>query len=147
MITNIEDYFSKGCGRCARFDTADCSTRQWASGLADLRRICRASILTETVKWGHPCYTHKDCNIAIIGAFRNDFRLTFFNAALMKDPKHILQKQGPNTKHAGMFCFTSNAEVALLEPTILSYLKEAKTYAETGQKPPKEKSELEPPKN
>ena len=44
-----------------------------------------------------------------------------------------------------MICFTSNAAVALLEPTILSYLNESKAYAETGQKPPKEKSELELP--
>ena len=37
MIAEIEDYFAKGCGRCARFDTADCATRHWAAGLAALR--------------------------------------------------------------------------------------------------------------
>ena len=40
MITDIEDYFSKDCGRCDRFATADCSTRRWADGLARLRWIC-----------------------------------------------------------------------------------------------------------
>ena len=33
MITDIEDYFTKGCGRCERFATADCSTRLIATGL------------------------------------------------------------------------------------------------------------------
>ena len=40
MITAIEDYFTKGCGRCERFATPDCSTQRWGSGLDDLRQIC-----------------------------------------------------------------------------------------------------------
>ena len=49
MITNADDYFSKGCGRCARFAKPDCSTRKWESGLEHLRRVCRAAGLVETV--------------------------------------------------------------------------------------------------
>ncbi|MCB1021404.1 MAG: YdeI/OmpD-associated family protein [Bryobacterales bacterium] len=145
MITNIEDFFTLGCGRCERFATPDCSTRQWSRGLADLRRICLDSGLVETVKWGHPCYMHSDRNIAIIGAFRGDFRLTFFNAALMKDPKGVMEKQGPNTRHADMIRFTDNAQVTNMEPIIGSYLKEAMGYAEAGVKPPKEQGEIELP--
>ncbi|MEO1188651.1 MAG: YdeI/OmpD-associated family protein [Pseudomonadota bacterium] len=143
MITDVEDYFAKGCGRCERFDTPDCSTRQWASGLADLRRICRDSGLVETVKWGHPCYVHQGRNIAIIGAFRGDFRLSFFNASLLQDPECALEKQGPNTQHPDMIRFTDNARVAQMEPVILSYLTEAKGYAEAGIKPSKEEGEIE----
>jgi uncharacterized protein YdeI (YjbR/CyaY-like superfamily) len=142
MITEIEDYFSKGCGRCPRFATPDCSTRLWALGLADLRRICRAAGLVETVKWGHPCYMHADRNIAIIGAFRGDFRLTFFNAALMQDADGILEKQGPNTRHPGMIRFTDNAQVTQMEPIILSYLTEAMGYADAGITPPKEDRDI-----
>ena len=145
MITDIEDYFSKGCGRCERFATPECSTRQWAGGLGDLRKICRESGLFETVKWGHPCYVHEGRNVAIIGAFRGDFRLNFFNAALMKDPESLLEKQGPNTQHAGMIRFTDNAQVARIGPVILSYLKEAKGYAEAGIKPPREERDIELP--
>ena len=36
MITEIEDFFAHGCGRCARFDTADCSALIWAGGLSRL---------------------------------------------------------------------------------------------------------------
>ncbi len=145
MITDIEDFFAKGCGRCERFATPDCSTRAWAPGLSDLRRICLAAGLSETVKWGHPSYMHADRNIAICGAFRGDFRMTFFNAALMTDPEGVLEKQGPNTRHADAIRFTDNAQVTRMEPVIRSYLKEAMGYAEAGVRPPKEVSEIDLP--
>lgn len=77
MITDIEDYFIKGCGRCDRFDTPACSTMRWEKGLKTLREICRNAGLEEAVKWAHPCYRHAGRNIVIIGALRNDFRLSF----------------------------------------------------------------------
>lgn len=145
MITVIEDYFTQGCGRCARFATPDCSTRQWSRGLKDLRRICLKAGLVETVKWAHPCYMHAGRNIAIIGALRSDFRLNFMNAALMKDPEGLLEPQGPNTRHPGMIRFTRNAQVARMEPVILAYLAEAMGYAEAAIKPPREQHELDLP--
>ena len=145
MITNIEEYFSKGCGRCERFATPDCSTRQWIRGLTDLRRICLESRLVETVKWAHPCFMHGDRNIVILGAFRSDFRISFFNAALMTDPNSILEKQGPNTRHPDMIRFSTNTQVAEIERVIKSYLEEAMGYAEQGIMPSKEQSEIELP--
>lgn len=145
MVSNIEDYFSKGCGRCERFATPHCSTRQWSRGLTELRQICLKTGLAETVKWGHPCYMHGGRNVVILGAFRNDFRLSFFNAALMKDPKGVLEKQGPNTQHADMIRFTENTLVAVMKPVIVAYLEEAMGYAEAGIKPPKETSRIELP--
>lgn len=145
MITSIEDYFTKGCGRCERFAGPDCSTRQWAQGLNELRQICLDAGLVETLKWGHPCYMHRDRNIAIFGAFRDDFRLTFFNAALMKDPCGVLQRQGPNTRHPDMIRFVDTIQVAKMKTVILSYLKEAIDYAEAGIKPPKDESDIELP--
>lgn len=94
--------------------------------------------LVETVKWGHPCYMHAGRNIAIIGALRGDFRLSFMNAALMKDAKRVFEKQGPNTRHADAMKFTANAAVAGMEPVIRAYLKEAMGYAEAGLKPARE---------
>lgn len=140
MITDIEEFFTRGCGRCDRFATPDCSTRLWAEGLAALRKLCLQAGLAATVKWGHPCYMHAGRNIAIIGAFRGDFRLTFFNAALMKDPDGVLERQGPNTRHADAIRFTDNAQVAAMAPTILRYLAEAMSYAEAGVKPPRDDS-------
>ena len=145
MITDIEEYFARGCGRCARFDTPDCSTRTWADGLAALRRLCLEAGLEERVKWGHPCYVHAGRNIVIIGAFRGDFRLSFFNAALMRDPDGVLERQGPNTQHADMIRFTTNGAVDRLAPVIGAYLSEAKGYTEAGIKPPSATQELELP--
>ena len=142
MITDVEDFFAKGCGRCKRFATADCSTRRWAVGLAALRRICRGAGLAETAKWGHPTYMHGGRNIAIIGAFRDDFRLTFMNAALLSDSDGILERTGPNSRHADIIRFASAEDVKRLEPSIAAYLKESMGYAEKGTKPAKENREL-----
>lgn len=145
MITNIEDFFSKGCGRCPRFATPDCSTRRWIDGLNELRRICLEVGLTETVKWAHPCYMHADRNIAIMGAFRGDYRLSFVHAALLKDDDGILEKPGPNTQHPSVIRFTDNEQAVVMESTIKSYLREAMDYAEAGIKPEKVTVELDVP--
>jgi len=145
MITQIEDYFTLGCGRCPRHATPDCSTRRWASGLADLRRICLSAGLTETVKWGHPCYTHAGRNIVILGALRDSFRLGFFNAALLQNRDGLPQRQGPNTPHPDTFRFTDPAQVTALEPVIRATLIEAVAYAEAGVTPPKQPADLDLP--
>lgn len=145
MITDVEDFFTKGCGRCDRFATPDCSTRQWIDGLNTLRRICREAGLEETVKWGHPCYMHAGRNIVLFGAFRDNYRLTFFNPGLMKDPEGVMEKQGANTRTPDMIRFTSNAQPAEMEPLLRAYIAEAMGYAEKGIKAPKVKTELEMP--
>ena len=145
MITEIDTYFAKGCGRCPRFATPDCSTRRWSEGLQALRRICLAAGLEESVKWGHPCYRSADRNIAIIGAFRADFRLSFFDAALLKDPDGVLEKQGPNTQHADMIRFTDPAGPDQMRAVIRAYLKEAAGYAAAGIKPARAAATLDPP--
>jgi len=145
MIDAIEDYFTKGCGRCERFDTKGCSTKIWEAGLAKLRNICLSADLKETVKWGHPCYMHANRNIVIVGALQDNFRLSFFNAALMKDSEAVLEKQGPNTQHPDIIRFMSNDGPEELESVILAYLDEAKEYAEAGKKPPRDDRQLELP--
>ncbi|WP_149586752.1 YdeI/OmpD-associated family protein [Tabrizicola flagellatus] len=142
MITDVEDYFARGCGRCDRFASPDCSTRTWLTGLLALRRICRDAGLGETAKWGHPCYMHAGRNICIFGAFRGDFRLTLFNAALLSDPGRLLQRQGPNTRHPDCFRFTDNDGPPRLEPAIRACLAEAMAHAERGTLPPKEASDI-----
>lgn len=142
MITDIEDFFARGCGRCARFDTPDCSVQQWRTGLSALRRICLEAGLVETVKWGHPCYMHAGRNIAIIGALRGDFRISFFNAALLRDPEGVLERQGPNTRHPDMIRFADAARVAALTPTLRACLAEAMGHADAGLKPPKESGDI-----
>jgi len=145
MITDANVYFTDGCGRCARFGTPDCSTKLWHDGLLALRKLCLESGLVETAKWGHPCYMHAGRNIALFGAFRGDYRLTFFNAALLKDPEGLLKPAGPNAQVSGTLFLTDNGQVETLAPTISAYLREAMDYAEAGTLPPKIVTELEMP--
>ncbi len=73
-------------------------------------------------KWGQPCYRHAGRPVAVVGTFRSDFRLTFFNAALMGDPEGLLQGQGRNTRHADSLRFTDNTAALAREPVIRACL-------------------------
>ena len=145
MITDVEDFFTLGCGRCARFATPECSTRRWIVGLNGLRRICRDMGLEETVKWAHPCYMHAGRNIVLIGALQGDFRLNFFNAALMKDPDGLMERQGPNTQNPDSIRYTDVAQVAAREASLRAYLAEAMGYAEAGIRPVRVPTEVDLP--
>lgn len=142
MITKADEFFTRGCGRCARFDTTDCSAIIWGPGVAALRAICLDMGLQETVKWGHPCYMHADRNIALIGAFRGDFRLTFMNAALLGETGGLLVANGPNTATASVMQFANPDDVTAKEATIRRYLAALKDFAEQGILPPKVAREL-----
>lgn len=132
-------------GGCDRFATPDCSTRAWIKGLNDLRRICLDAGLEETVKWAHPTYMHVGRNIAILGAFRNGFRLTFMNAGLLNDTSQVLQPQGPNSRTAGALRFTGIEQVNESEAVIRHYLRQLMDRAEAGTKPPKVTRDIEMP--
>jgi len=137
VISDAGDYFAKGCGRCPRFATPDCSVRAWAAGLAALRDLLRSAGLEEVVRWGHPCYRHAGRNIAILGAHRSDVRLSFFNAALLSDPAQVLERQGPNTAHPDTIRLSDPARLDALAPVIRRYLAEAMDHAAAGRVPPK----------
>lgn len=145
MITDPVVFFEKGCGRCNRFGTQDCSTRRWIDGLDRLRRICLDAGLTEEAKWGHPCYTHAGRNIALMGAFRQDFRLTFMNGGLLDDPEGILRPAGPNAQTSNVLFLTANEQVTKLEPIIRAYLARLMDFAERGIKPPKTEANIDLP--
>lgn len=145
MITEIEDYFTRGCGRCDRFATPECSTQTWAGGLKALRALCQAAGLEEAVRWGHPCYRFADRNIAIIGAFRENFRLSFFEAGLIEDCFGVLERQGPNTAVPDMIRFTSEADVARHADAIADTLAQLKDHARAGRRAPKPAATLDWP--
>ena len=145
MITDPDDFFTKGCGRCARFATPDCSTRLWIDDLNHLRRICLDLGLEETVKWAHPCYMHAGRNIALLAAFRTDFRLGLMNAGLVKDTEGVLEPQGPNSQTPSMFRFTAVGQVGEREPIVRAYLRQLMDHAEAGTKLAKAAREIDMP--
>jgi len=137
MITQVEDYFARGCGRCPRFATSDCSAARWSEGLAALRRLCRAAGLVEGLRWGHPCYRHAGRNVALIGAQRGDFRLSLFDAALLDDPGGLMQPAGPNSRHRDTIRFTEAAQVEARAPAIRALLAQGMANAAAGRKAPR----------
>lgn len=145
MTRDPETYFAKGCGRCARFDTADCAAIVWSEGLARLRTLIGSEGATETVKWGQPCYMHAGRNIAIIGALRSGIRLSFFEAGLLSDSEGLLQKPGPHSATASMIAFSSAAEVAQHSAAVKALLHEAMEHAEAGRVAPKVSIDLDWP--
>lgn len=129
MITDLEDFFSLGCGRCARFATPDCSTRLWIDGLNHLREICRSLGLSETLKWAHPCYMHAGRNIALFGAFRSDFRISFMNPGLLSDDHGVLEHPGPNSPTPSVLRFTAVDQVGQAAPVIRAFLQQLMDHA------------------
>ena len=145
MITDADEFFVRGCGRCSRFGTPECSIHPWIDGLVHLRKICLGAGLEETVKWAHPTYMHSSRNIAILGAFRNDFRISFMNASLLRDDKGVLEPQGPNSPTPGMLRFSDVAQVGDRKRSIQGFLRQLMDHAEAGTKPPKVVTDIDMP--
>ena len=145
MITDPDEFFARGCGRCDRFATPQCSTRRWIEGLNALRRICLDAGLNETLKWSHPGYTHAGRNIALIGAFLGDFRLIFMNPGLLNDTEGVLQPQGPGSQTPSIIRFTDVKQVTEREGVIRVYLRQLMDHAEAGTKPPRTIREIDMP--
>jgi uncharacterized protein YdeI (YjbR/CyaY-like superfamily) len=90
---------------------------------------------------------HAGRNIAIIGALRDEFRLSFFNAALLDDRDGLLQRQGPNTRHPDCLRFTGLSEVQTQAPAIRALVAQAMAHAQAGRLPPREPGEIDLPQD
>ncbi len=107
---------------------------QWQAETKKLRSILLATGLGEEIKWGKPCYTHGDSNIAIIQSFKPHCALMFFKGALLNDPGKHLASQGPNSQSAMRLELTSTKQVSELAPVIRDFVEQAIRVEESGQK-------------
>lgn len=130
----VDDYLQEGCLRCALGATPQCKVHRWTAELQALRHIVLQSGLTETVKWGVPCYTHRGKNVVNIAALKEQVCLGFFKGSLLSDPAGILQKQGANSQEGRIIPITSTAQIQELEPMLAQYLQEAVLVEEAGLK-------------
>lgn len=110
--------------------------QHWQAELQKLRTIILSSPLTEDVKWRVPCYTYEGHNVIILGSFKDSCVLSFLKGVLLKDSKGILTQPGENTQSARILRFTSVEQIAKLEPTIKSYIREAIEIETSGRKVP-----------
>lgn len=141
MVETADAFFARGCGRCDRFDSPDCSARVWADGLARLREICRASGANEAARWGAPTYRAAGRNVAIIGATRNGFLLSFFDPALLSAADGVLEPAGPNAQTADTMRFASRSDVDARAETIADLLAQAVDAAVAGRRSPTRRTE------
>ena len=106
---------------------------KWQKETDKLRQIALDCDLTEELKWGKPCFTFGKKNVAIVIPLKESCALSFFKGALLKDPKHLLQRIGQ--MQAGRWIkFTSLREIAAVRSTLKDYLCEAIELEKSGKK-------------
>lgn len=137
MTTNVEIYFSEGCGRCSLGGTPECKVHTWQQELIALRRIVLECGLDEECKWGVPCYTFQGKNILMVSALKDSCILSFFKGSLLHDEHGLLSFAGENSQVAKMFRFTRTEDILMLEELIKTYIFEAVEVEKAGLKVPK----------
>jgi uncharacterized protein YdeI (YjbR/CyaY-like superfamily) len=108
--------------------------KKWQRETAKLRKIALDCYLTEELKWGKPCFTFLKRNVAIVIPLKESCALSFFQGALLKDPKHLLEQIGEHTQAGRWIKFTSLKEITALQSTLRDYLYEAIELEERGEK-------------
>ena len=106
--------------------------QKWQEEFEKLRKIALSCPLTETLKWGQPCYTLEGGNVVLIHGFKEYCALLFFKGALLKDAKGILVQQTENVQSARQIRFTGVKEITKLEPVLKAYIKEAIEVEKAG---------------
>lgn len=129
----VDKYMIDGCMRCKYGATLQCKVNNWREELETLRQIVLESGLKEEIKWGIPVYTIHNKNIVSISAFKESANLSFFKGVLLNDEEKILQQQG-NIQAGRIVKFTDVKQIEELKHTLSSYISEAITIEEKGQK-------------
>ena len=111
MNADIDEYLNKN--------------NKWQDVIKKLRMILLDCELTETLKWGKPCYSFEENNIAIIQPFKRSCALMFFKGVLLEDPHNILEKPGKNSRIARRIPFTGVEEIVEMEAILEEYIQEA----------------------
>lgn len=115
-------------------DTYVEQSKQWPEEMDTLRPVLLGCGLTESIKWGKPCFDHDGKNILIFQEMKGFLSLMFFKGALLKDPAGVLVEQGPNSRSARRIEFRSVAEVDRLADTVAAYVQEAIEVQRAGLK-------------
>lgn len=101
------------------------SEEKWQEELEQLRSIILDCGLNEEFKWGVPCYTFENSNIALIHAFKEYCAILFHKGALLKDAYGLLIRQTENVQAARQIRFADVQEIIELAPVLKAYINEA----------------------
>lgn len=108
--------------------------RMWQAESKKLRQILQKHPLAEGLKWGKPCYTFGESNVAIIQGFKEYVALMFCKGVLLKDARGLLIKPGASTQAGRQLRFTHLQEIVELEPVVSAYVAEAIAAEKAGLK-------------
>lgn len=118
------------------------TTKRWSEEMEQLREISLGCSLTETLKWGKPCYTFQNKNVAIIQGFNEFCALLFPKGSLLADKEGLLEKPGENTRAARRIPFKNLQEIIKIKSVIREYLLEAIEVEKAGLKPDLETTKI-----
>jgi len=134
MNPKVDIYLSEGCGRCPLGGTPDCKVNNWREELEHLRQTVLDCGLKEELKWGVPCYTYKNKNVAIVSALKGYCAISFFKGVLLKDKQGLLEKPGENTQADRLVKITGKEQIIKLEQAIKDLIREAIEIEKAGKK-------------
>lgn len=124
----------------AKVDAFLRDAKKWREEMTALRAIALDCGLDEELKWGKPCYTANQANVAIVQPFQKQCAFMFFKGALLSDPEGLLESPGPNSQAARRMMFSSVDQVARMEPQLRALIVEAMKVENEGLKVPGRKS-------
>lgn len=133
-ITEVQQFFDIGCGRCDKGNTPECKVHAWADELKLLRKIVLSCNLKEELKWSQPCYSFNGTNVVLVSAFKDHCVVSFFRGSLLKDPENILEKPGENSNIGRVARFSSVESILKYEQAIKQYIFEGIELVKQGKK-------------
>lgn len=125
----VDAFMADGCGRCELGGTPRCKVNRWRDLLEQLRDFMLAAGLTETRKWGVPCYMHDGHNVAVLGLTKDSCSIGFFKGVLLADPHELLEKPGDDSQTTRLIRFRSQDDLERAAPHLEAYLENAKARA------------------
>lgn len=106
---------------------------QWQEEFKQLRMLLLDNpLLTEELKWGKPCYSFQESNVALMHGFKEYCALLFCKGALLKDARGVLIQQTENVQAARQIRFTDVREIIKLKTLIKAYVQEAIEVEKAG---------------
>ena len=109
------------------------SLDKWKNEALMLREIVLSTGLTETIKWGAPCYTFNNENVVGIGVFKSYTGLWFFQGALLEDKAgYLINAQENKTKIMLQWRFQNPDEIK--NAPIREYIYESVENFKLGRK-------------
>ncbi|AOV16743.1 hypothetical protein BJI67_06405 [Acidihalobacter aeolianus] len=105
---------------------------RWREEMPCPRTIALDCGLDESLKWGKPCYSLQDGNVAIVQPFKHRCAFMFFKGVLLDDPEGQLERPGEHS-HAARRLSAGLGEIAKMEPALRGFIANAIEVERAGR--------------